>query len=121
MSISMRLVTLVAALSVLAAVLVAALLATASDVPEQQDEAAHPHQHAAKPATWHYMRVPKTGSTIVEPLVKSCRKEVVYHDHGEGCFASNGQVCNGSAPRQGYPPEGCSTPHTAHPRLDRAA
>lgn len=35
---------------------------------------------------WHYMRVPKTGSTFTWPIVQSCGR-VVPHHHDQGCSA----------------------------------
>ena len=43
---------------------------------------------------WDYYRVPKSGSTAVEAILRAC-PDVRYHDHGDGCKSLD--VCDGMA------------------------
>ena len=53
-----------------------------------------PSQVAKVAHQWDYYRVPKSGSTAVEAILRAC-PNVRYHDHGDGC--KNLDVCDGQA------------------------
>ena len=62
--------------------------------PEQSVLMEQPSQVANATRQWDYYRVPKSGSTAVEAILRAC-PNVRYHDHGDGC--KNLDVCDGRA------------------------
>ena len=62
--------------------------------PEQDVLMEQPSQVAKVAHQWDYYRVPKSGSTAVEAILRAC-PDVRYHDHGDGC--ENLDVCDGQA------------------------
>ena len=53
-----------------------------------------PSQVASAARRWDYYRVPKSGSTAIEAILRAC-PDVAYHDHGDGCESLD--VCDGLA------------------------